>query len=232
LLEPYVQADETRLTVLSSVNKDPEKPSHISYMWVYNNKAGVIYDYQNSREGIHPKNKLLEYNGYIQTDAYSGYDCLFIDTEDRISVGCWAHARRKFTDVVKTIKSKGGYANRILKLIGQLYKIEAQAKEGKLSEAEILNVRQKYSVPILNQIKILLDEVLHRTPPKGLLGKAISYSLDNWKELNAYTRDGALEIDNNSAERRVRPFAVGRKNCNRSIIDIYQPEFLADILIC
>jgi transposase len=212
LLEPYIQADETTLTVLSSANQKPENPSHTSYMWLYNNLAGVVYEYQSSRAGIHPKNKLLEYKGYIQTDAYPGYDCLFVDTQGRISVGCWAHARRKFTDVVKSIKKKDGYANAILKLIGKLYKIESTAKEKLLSEGEILALRQEKSVPILNEIKNTLDDILHRAPPKGLLGKAIGYSLDNWKQLNVYTEHGALEIDNNSTERKVRPFAIGRKN--------------------
>jgi transposase len=131
--------------------------------------------------------ELLEYKGYIQTDAYPGYDCLFVDTQGRISVGCWAHARRKFTDVVKSIKKKDGYANAILKLIGKLYKIESTAKEKLLSEGEILALRQEKSVPILNEIKNTLDDILHRAPPKGLLGKAIGYSLDNWKQLNVYT---------------------------------------------
>ena len=214
-LLPYIQADETPVTVLKEANKKPENASHKGYMWVYCNEAGSVYTYEHSREGIHPEKQLNEFQGYVQTDAYAGYNGLFLKGSGRISVGCWAHARRKFMDVIKAQGKKSyklGYADIIMKKIQQLYEIERVAKEAESTPEEIKALRQKHSVPILAEIKKLLDEASPKTPPKGLLGKAVNYALNNWHTLTVYTEDGHIPIDNNGAERQVKPFVIGRKN--------------------
>ena len=212
---PYIQADETPVKVLNDTKKKPGKASHQGYMWVYNNTTGVIYDYQSSREGVHPEKMLAEFQGYVQSDAYSGYNGLFKLDSNRVSVGCWAHVRRKFMDVIKTQdknQSKLSYADILVKKIQKLYDLERVAKEGKLDVDDIKALRQKHAVPLLSEIKTLLDEVSPKTPPKGLLGKAVNYALNNWPSLIVYVEDGHIPIDNNAAERKVKPFVIGRKN--------------------
>ena len=158
---------------------------------------------------------LSEFQGYVQTDAYSGYNGLFKPQSGRLSVGCWAHASRKFMDVIKA-QGKGhttlGYAEKIITFIKGLYALERVAKKAEMAPEKIIALRQKHAQPILTEIKTLLDAVHLKTPPKSLLGKAVGYALNNWVQLNRYIDHGNLPIDNNNAEGKVKPFAVGRKN--------------------
>ncbi len=215
MLEPMIQADETRLRVINDSNKKADANSHTGWMWVYTNKAGVLYDYQSSRSGEHPGQLLEEFKGYIQSDAYSGYAAMFRNDTEKISVGCWAHARRKYMDIVKSLgkkKKPPAFTRYVLKLIGQLYAIEKRAREQQLAVNDLYTLRQIEAVPILGQLKRHLEETVVKTPPSSLLGKAIGYTLNNWEALSRYVESGHTEIDNNSAERRIKPFAVGRKN--------------------
>ena len=125
-----------------------------------------------------------------------------------------AHARRKFMDVIKaqSKNKKNGSAQKALNFIRKLYRIEKEAREKGLSPDDLYQVRQKESKPILDQFKNWLDRTSLRTPPKGLLGKAVAYTLNQWKRLVGYIEDGRLLIDNNMAENAIRPFVVGRKN--------------------
>ena len=215
-LLPYIQADETKVTVINEKSQ-PQKPSHTGYMWVYNNTAGTIYEYKHSREGRHAKERLDEFSGYVQSDAYGGYNQLFADG-NRVSVGCWAHARRKFIEVIKPLekankkRKKDTMADAFIKKIADLYKIESEIKEKGLLEEQIKAERQLRATPILNDIKTSLDEIVLKTPPKSLLGKAVAYALNNWAALNRYIEHGQLDIDNNDTERRIKPFTIGRKN--------------------
>jgi transposase len=186
-------------------------------MWVYNNTAGTIYDYQPNREGINAKNMLDEFQGYVQSDAYGGYNLLFTAESGRVSVGCWAHARRKFVEVTKVLdgadknRNKDSHADQMIKLIAGLYKIEAECKELKLTKDQVTKVRQDQALPILTDIKKKLDEWLLSARPSSALGKAIAYSLNNWQTLTRYVEHGQVPIDNNDTERKVKPFVIGRK---------------------
>lgn len=216
-LLPYIQADETTVAVVNEKTQ-PQKSSHNGYMWVYNNTAGTIYDYQPNREGINAKNMLDEFKGYVQSDAYGGYNLLFTAESGRISVGCWAHARRKFVEVTKVLdgadknRKKDSHADHMIKLIAGLYKIEAECKELQLTKDQVAKVRQDQASPILTDIKKKLDEWLLSARPSSALGKAIAYSLNNWQELTRYVEHGQVPIDNNDTERKVKPFVIGRKN--------------------
>jgi len=216
-LLPYIQADETTVAVVNEKTQ-PQKSSHNGYMWVYNNTAGTIYDYQPNREGINAKNMLDEFKGYVQSDAYGGYNLLFTAESGRISVGCWAHARRKFVEVTKVLdgadknRKKDSHADQMIKLIAGLYKIEAECKELKLTKDQVTKVRQDQALPILTDIKKKLDEWLLSARPSSALGKAIAYSLNNWQALTRYVEHGQVPIDNNDTERKVKPFVIGRKN--------------------
>jgi transposase len=99
-----------------------------------------------------------------------------------------------------------------LDYIGQLYLVEKEAKRRELDAAQIYQLRQEKSKPLLNKFKDWLEANQSLTPPKGLLGQAISYTLANWEKLIIYIQDGRLRPDNNLVENAIRPFVVGRKN--------------------
>ena len=126
-----------------------------------------------------------------------------------MGIGCMAHARRKFVDIVKATKSKG-LAHRAVKLMNDLYKIEK--KISGLDPGERKARREALAKPILEKLHKLLLEHKDKAPPKGSLAKAINYSLNQWDKLTAYLQDGRIRVDNNDAERSIRPFAIGRKN--------------------
>ena len=155
----------------------------------------------------------------LQTDAYSGYACV-CKSGDCVSLGCMAHARRKFTDVLKA-QEKHANANYAVREIKKLYEIEDQIRQQKEKDIEdgrpidyeaIRLKREKESKPILVSLKAWMDELQPKAPPKGLFGKALAYSINNWAKLTRYLEAGYLEIDNNLAENAIRPFALGRKN--------------------
>jgi transposase len=211
---PLINIDETPVQVLN----EPGRPNTSkSYMWVYRggdpDHPVIIFQYHPSRSGQVPLSFLDGYQGYVQTDGYNGYDALGRQSGVEL-VGCWAHARRKFVKVInaKSNKSKKGLADEAIDYIGRLYLIEKQAKEHRLEPEEIYHLRQQKAKPILDQFHKWLLEKSAATPPKGLLGKAINYSLKYWDRLARYTEDGLLKPDNNLAENAIRPFVIGRKN--------------------
>jgi transposase len=209
-----IQADETTLQVLMEPGRDPTTKS---YMWIFRRgdpeKTVLIYQYHPTRGGDVAKAFLRDFEGCVQTDGYSGYD--FLDHDENIRhIGCWAHARRKFMDVVKAQgkNSKSRSGGKALSYIRKLYHIEKQARENNISPEELYQIRQKDSRPILDDFKMWLLKRSLETPPKGLLGKAVAYTLNQWNRLVGYLEDGRLPIDNNMAENAIRPFVVGRKN--------------------
>jgi transposase len=215
---PLINADETPLQVL----KEPGRSNTgKSYMWVYvggaQDRPVRLYQYHPTRSGTVALEFLKDYRGYVQSDAFSGYDHL--DRKDDIRLlGCWAHVRRKFMDVVKAKKkvrssrNPKSLADDALVMIGSLYHVEKYAREKELNPDEIHMLRREKSEPVLEQFKIWLDKNQPVTPPKGLLGKAIQYALNHWPKLTVYIEKGWLPIDNNIAENAIRPFVVGRKN--------------------
>jgi len=211
---PLINIDETPVQVL----KEPGRSNTSkSYMWVYRggdpDQPSLIYQYQPTRSGQVPLSFLKGYQGYVQTDAYNGYDALGRQSGVDL-VGCWAHARRNFVKVInaKSRKSKTGLADVALDYIGKLYHIEKQAKQNKLEPEEIYQLRQEKAKPVLDEFHKWLLSKLDLTPPKGLLGKAINYTLKYWDRLIRYVEDGRLRPDNNLAENAIRPFVIGRKN--------------------
>ena len=215
---PLVNIDETTVQVL----KEPgRKNTTKSYMWVFRGgppeKPALIFQYHPTRSGQVPSDYLRNYEGYIQTDGYSGYNALG-QKKGIIHLGCWAHARRKFKEVqnaaknIKNCKNKTGSADVALNYIRKLYAIEKRAKSLDYTPEQIYKDRQDKARPILDDFKNWLDKRALQTPPKGLLGKAISYTLNEWEKLIQYINDGLLRPDNNLAENAIRPFVVGRKN--------------------
>ena len=155
--------------------------------------------------------RLLEgYQGYLMTDDYAGYNGIAaVEGVERL--GCWAHARRKFIEAQKAQpRGKTGRADMALNLINKLYGVEREGKHA--DDSMRRQIRQQKSEPILQQLKSWLDKTQPHITPQSALGKAISYLSNNWSRLIRYLEGGHLPIDNNPAERAIRPFVIGRKN--------------------
>lgn len=206
---PLICMDETPVQVL---NEGDRKKRTNSYMWVSRggsrDRLILKYNYFANRSVEFIKEYLKEYKGYIQCDGYSVYK-MAGEKKEITLVGCWAHARRKFIEVTKAAKNKpGSYEG--LRYIQELYKIERECKDK--GAEEIKELRQELSKPVLEAFKKWLDKRVLQIPPKTLLGKAINYTLHEWKKLNTYLEDGRIPIDNNLVENAIRPFVIGRKN--------------------
>jgi len=179
-------------------------------MWVYiRGDPGpplVVFDFTKDRRKKRPLEFLGNYQGYIHADAYRGYDELF-NREGVIEVGCWAHTRRRF---VEAMTSRPKEASEVVVGIAELYKVE---KEMRGREPEIrFCARQQHAQPLLGELFESFEKILEETTPAEPLTKAINYALNQRKALNRFTKDGRLEIDNNTAENAIRPLAIGRKN--------------------
>ena len=211
----YVHMDETPVQVLKEPDKKAESKS---YMWVRktgdpNKKESIVlFDYASSRKADVVKTLLPDFLGYLQTDDYAGYNHL--DTIEGVHhLGCFAHARRKVVEAQKVAPCKKGVtskADMAVSLIKKLYAIENKIKD--LSPDKRLAIRQKESIPQLEKLKSWLDKSLMTTLPKGKTGMALSYLAKNWSKLTLYVEDERLNIDNNTVENAIRPFAIGRKN--------------------
>src|ERR1700730_1866847 len=168
----------------------------------------ILYDYTPTRERAGPEKFLQGYRGYLQADAYGGYDAFFKDpSRGLIEVGCWAHARRYFH---KALESDQPHMGPALLLIAQLYRVE---KQGRLLAAEArLQLRRLQARPIVDKLHHYLLEIQLEVLPKSPEGRAVRYALKNWQALTRYLEDGGLHIDNNRTEHTIRGIAVGRGN--------------------
>jgi len=177
--------------------------------WVYLGDAAqpyIVYDYTPTRSRDGPVSWLANYTGYLQADAYAGYDEIYRSGKV-IEVGCWAHSRRKFFEAGPTDARR---SLSVLTWIRQLYAIEKTAKE--MNDDQRAALRQAQAAPILNQLHEYLLAQRDQVLPQSPMGEAITYALNQWNALTRYTSDGCLAIDNNTAERAIRPLAIGRKN--------------------
>ena len=214
LADHFLGIDETPVQVL---NESGKANTTKSYMWVFlggsAERPTVLYQYHPSRSGK-ALDFLQNFTGYIQTDGYAAYEALG-ERPGVTHVGCLAHVRRKFMDVIKIskrAKAKGGVAQEVLDRIAQLYNLEQTLAQQKLEPGRIKEQREQYAVPILEEIKSILDQGSLSTPPKSQLGKAIAYALNQWDRVVRYVEHGRIRPDNNLVENAIRPFALGRKN--------------------
>ena len=123
---------------------------------------------------------------------------------------CMAHARRKFVDVYKSDKSP--LANQALQRIAGLYAIEATIR-GRTAEGR-LAIRAEQSTPLFADLKRWMEQTLPRVSSKSDLAGAICYALSRWDALSLVLRDGRACIDNNAAERSMRPVAMRVSLCS------------------
>jgi len=209
-----IQMDETTVQVLKEPDKQAESKS---YIWLQRggppDKPVVLYDYDPGRSAEVPKRLLGDFKGYLQADAYSGYNAV-VAANGLTRVGCMAHARRKFTDAIKAQgkTKKRGEAHQGLVLIRKLYRVERQARNLKMDAPDRYAWRQKYARPVFADIRTWLEKVLPQIPPSSATGQALNYLHNEWDRLVRYLDDGRLEIDNNLAENAIRPFVIGRRN--------------------
>jgi transposase len=204
LLQSHViGTDDTVMPMLS-----PEKIKQ-ARMWVYlgdEQNPYNIFDFTLSRSRDGPATFLAGYKQTLLADAYGGYDGVVVGN-DITRAGCWAHARRKFVDAEKTHPAIAAEA---VGIIRQFYAVEQQAKS--LSHQERLGLRESRSQPILAKLRDRLWAWKDQLLPKHPMAEAVNYTLNQWKELNVFTMDGAVPIDNNASEREMKRICLNRKN--------------------
>ncbi len=207
-----LQMDETTVQVLKQSGRRAQSKS---YLWLQRGgppeHPEVLYHYDPGR-GAGVATRLLDgFKGYLQTDAYDGYNAV-VATNELIHVGCMAHARRRFSDAVKAQgkNKRRGKAHRGLTLMQKLYRVEKQARN--LTPEKRHAHRDRHARPILDEMRTWLDQAVGQVPPTSATGKALHYLNNEWPRLIRYLDDGRLEIDNNAAENAIRPFVIGRKN--------------------
>ena len=167
-----------------------------------------MYDFTENRKRDGPAEFLANYAGYLQADAFSGYDGIFTGSDGQIHrSGLLGACARKFFDARSSSPAE---ASLILEMIRRLYEVEDRARP--LDDDARRELRQAEAVPILERLRDELDRLSSQLLPKSALAQAVTYALNQWQALCRYTQDGRLTIDNNVSERRVRDQAIGRKN--------------------
>ena len=207
-----VHADDTPVPVL-----DPgRRRTKTGRLWTYvrddrpaasPDPPAVWYRYSPDRKGIHPQEHLADFTGILQADAYAGYAPLYADGTI-VEAACWAHARRKHYDIY--VVDRSPIAAEAIRRIGLLYAIEREVRG--LPPPARQTVRQAQARPVLVAYRQWLEATLLQVSAKSELAGAIKYTLVRWEALTRYCDDGRIEIDNNSAERSIRPLVLGRRN--------------------
>jgi transposase len=205
LASKLIATDDTTVPVLDPRQKETAK----GRLWVYlgdEQHPAVVFDYTPTHERAGPAAFLDGFAGYLQADAYNGYDGIFAGS-GVVEVGCWMHARRYF---FKASQADPARPCEALALIQQLYRVERDAKD--MTPARRHALRQERAVPILDALGRWMVQQEAITPPKSPLGEALRYARNQWLALRRYTEDGRLPIDNGRSERTLRQVALGRKN--------------------
>ncbi|MBP7647723.1 MAG: IS66 family transposase [Comamonas sp.] len=220
---PVTHGDETQMQVLKEPGKSAQSKS---YMWVQMTQGSGadgtgppirLFAYAASRSTAAAQVLYagMRHGAVLMTDGYAVYDQI-ASARQLVHLGCWAHCRRDFNDALQALPKNARTADQLaaqfMALIGQLYALEAKAREQKLDAKALLEQRQLHSVPVLGKIEALLLANLHAVLPGSLLGKAMHYLSSQWSKLALYLTNGAYPIDNNACENSIRPFVVGRKN--------------------
>lgn len=209
LSSDYIQMDESVVPVI-------DNEAHMAvkgYMWVARDAVGgdAFFHYAlGSREGKVAREILggIEHPYTLQTDGYAGYD-RFEKMEGVTLCGCWAHARRKFSDA---LKESSRLATEALVYIRLLYGVEKKADEAGLTPAQRTKLRQEESYKVIQEFEKWLIDTWVKVLPKSRIGEAVAYTYGLLPRLSRYVNDGRVKIDNNLIENTVRPLAVGRKN--------------------
>jgi transposase len=217
LLSKVLHTDDTTVPV-----RDETKSSHrYGRLWDYigdETHPGIVFDYTVTHARDGPAEFLKDFQGFLQADAYGGYDGIYTGSNGTIiEVGCWAHARNKFSEADSTDPERVLAAKAWVR---KLYDVEDEAKAiiaaDKLTGVEAaavrLRLRKEKAVPLLTSLRQWLLEQKEQVLPKSPIAAAINYLLNQWEALNRYTTDGDLHIDNNISERTLKLIGMGRIN--------------------
>ena len=211
LQRDLLNADETLLQVLHEPGRAAK--TH-SALWLYRSGRDgppiVLFEYQMTRAGEHARTFLNGFHGYLHVDGYAAYEGL----PDVTLVGCWAHVRRKFLEAIAVLPAtqrKGGTVAHVgLDFCDKLFRIERDLHA--TTPEQRFSARQERSRPVLEKLRLWLEEMEGKTLSKSALGGAVTYCRNQWPKLVNFLLDGRLELDNNRSERSIRPFVIGRKN--------------------
>ena len=210
----YIQADETYVGVQT---RDKKGENHTGYFWQYSAPGkGVVFDFEMTRSKEVPKAFFKDYGGILHTDGYVAYE-KDIGTEKLIHACCLAHSRRKFIEAIK-VQTKAHAADakleRVVALMDELFAIDREAREQKLSLEDRHALRQERVPAILAELQALLlaMQASGTILPKSIAGNAISYTLIRWEKLTRFIEHPVIELSTNWAENSMRPIAIGRKN--------------------
>jgi transposase len=211
LSKNILHADETTVQVLKESGK-PAKSK--SYMWLY--RTGrldtpiVIYDYHPSRSGKIPKSFLNNFEGYLHVDGYAGYQAV----ENVTLVGCLAHVRRYFSDAYKLIENAENVGEtgtaKGLKYCNKLFALDKESKT--LDIDQRFTFKQEKINPLFDEFLTWVKNASIDALPQSKYGRALKYAMNQLPNVMHYLEKGELDIDNNLAERSIKPFVIGRKN--------------------
>jgi transposase len=215
LADPIVAIDDTKLRVL-----DRTRPggSYKGCLWCFAGTSSLVaYTFTASWEAESIAPYLAAVDGFIQCDDYKGYSSevempdgskrRVVDPERRL--GCMMHVRRRFHEALKLGDKR---AARAVELIGELYKIEADAKARNLDDAARLLLRTERSLPLLDELYKWVDEMKLRCTPTSPLAQALGYAAQQQPFIRRCFSDGRFEIDNGHVERAIRRPCIGRNN--------------------
>ena len=212
---PVIQADETPVLV----NKDGRPAGSKSWMWVYRSgclyqkEQVILYEYQKTRNASHPRKFLKDYNGICVTDGYQVYHTLEKEKEDLKIAGCWVHCRRKFAEALEVIPKelrKQSVLDLLMSQIRAIYREEG--KLSALSADERAEKRQLVVKPLVDAFFTYLKQNSDRVPKSGKTKEAFTYALNQERYLRVFLENGDVPMDNNTSERAIRGFCIGKKN--------------------
>lgn len=219
LASHVIHTDDTPVKVRDAYRK----LKHTGRFWPYVGDPLhplTVFDYTTTHQRDGPAAFLNDFCGYLQADAFNGYDGIYLESEGRIiEVGCWAHARRKFHESRRLDSARMETA---LAWIGKLYAVEKDLRKRCRGEWQTLSLeqravriaaeRQQRSRPLLESFHTWLESEAPKVLPKSPVRGAMDYTLNNWTALSIYPEDGWLDIDNNEGENSLRGLCIGRRN--------------------
>lgn len=205
LQSKVIHTDDTQVKLIDTTIGG----TRLARFWAYlgdDDHPYEVYDFTETRARAGPQKFLQGFTGSLQADAYGGYDGIFLDSGGSIiEVACWAHCRRYW---YKARDQDPARAHHVLAVIRRLYEVERATRDAAAASRQAL--RAEHAAPLLHDLKQWLDD--EEFLPKSLIGQAATYTRNQWTALNRYIDDGNLSIDNNAAERSMKPVAIGRKN--------------------
>jgi transposase len=219
LASHVIHTDDTGVKVRDAWKKE----KHTSHFWPYVGDPLhplTVFDYTTNHKRDGPAAFLKDYRGYVQADAFNGYDGIYLESGGRIiEVACWAHARRKYHESRRLDPARMETA---LAWVGKLYAVEKDLRQRCQGEWQALTLqeragriaaeRQERSRPLLAGFHAWLETEWPKVLPKSAVRGAMDYTLSNWAALSVYVEDGWLDIDNNEGENSLRGLCIGRRN--------------------